>query len=170
MLDTEQSMTGSRDELFARIRRRVFGFLRRRHGESEAEDMTQRAILVVLERYPEVQREPDLVPLAIRCAQFVQLEEVRKRRRTVQPPEEGFEIASGERPAEEKLLLEARLEQLYSAIPKLGERCRQILRQRLLEVPTPAIAESLQTTTATLFVWESRCRGNLQKLINREAY
>ena len=77
MLNTEPFMTGSRDELFARIRRRVFGFLRRRHGESEAEDMTQRAILVVLERYPEVQREPDLVPLAIRCAQFVLLEEVR---------------------------------------------------------------------------------------------
>ena len=169
MLGAAQSPALNRDELFGRIRHNVFGFLRRRHGESDAEDMTQRAILVVLERYPHISQERDLVPLAIRCAQYVQMEEMRKRRRTVQPPEGGFDLPSGELPTEEKLLWDARVDQLYKAIPKLGERCRNILRQRLLEVPSNTIAASLETTTATLFVWESRCRAGLQKLINPEA-
>lgn len=169
MLGAAPSPARNRDELFGRIRHNVFGFLRRRHGDSDAEDMTQRAILVVLERYPHISQEPDLVPLAIRCAQYVQMEEMRKRRRTVQPPEDGFDLPSGELPTEEKLLWDARVDQLYKAIPKLGERCRNILRQRLLEVPSNTIAASLETTTATLFVWESRCRGSLQKLINPEA-
>jgi len=169
MFSATHSPAANRDELFTRIRRTVFGFLRKRHPESEAEDMTQRAILVVLERYPHISQEADLIPLAVRCAQFVQLEEMRRRRRLVQPPEDGWNLASNETPTEEKLLWNARLEQLYKAIPQLGERCRDILRQRLLEAQTEAIAASLQTTPATLYVWESRCRGSLQKLIDTRA-
>lgn len=40
MLGAAQSPALNRDELFGRIRHNVFGFLRRRHGESDAEDMT----------------------------------------------------------------------------------------------------------------------------------
>lgn len=165
MLESPSTPPSSREEIFSRVRRALFQFLVRRHSPELAEDITQRVFVVLLSRYTGKEGESDLLPLAIRCAQYIQLEEGRIPMRFQQPPEGEWNPTSNELNPEEQLLRKSYLERLYRAIPLLKDRCRNIIQQRLLGHETSQIAESLQTNSATLHVWEFRCRGNLQQLL-----
>ena len=58
------------------------------------------------------------------------------------------------------------LEQLRAAIPKLGERCRELFRLKLLGRSFPEIQEEMGAASVnTVYTWDARCRERLLKML-----
>src|SRR5919202_1269256 len=63
-------------------------------------------------------------------------------------------------------LAQEMLERLTAATQRLGERCRQIFRLKLLGRTFPEIQEELGAASVnTVYTWDARCRQRLLELM-----
>jgi RNA polymerase sigma-70 factor (ECF subfamily) len=155
-----------RNEILARLRERIVAFAASRLRKEVAEDLTQEVFVVLEEKYPDVTALDDLVPLSLQILRFKVAAYRRKEARHGETQEiADFAADSGMSPelwAERQELLQ----RLEKAIPRLGERCRELLRLKLLGRSFAEIQEELGAASInTVYTWDARCRQKLLELL-----
>src|SRR5688572_27869618 len=158
-----------RDEILARLRERIVAFAASRISRDVAEDLAQEVLILLHDKYPEVTRIEDLVPLSLRIMRF----KMAGLRRKVQRRGEAGQISVddiqlpdlGSNP-ETYAQREEMLGKLTSAIEKLPPRCKELFRLKLLGKTFAEIQEELDAASInTVYTWDARCRKNLMDLM-----
>lgn len=155
----------ARDEILVRLRERIVAFAASRMGRDTGEDLAQEVLLVLETRYPQVDTLDELMPLSLQILRFKMASFRRRSARRGEnksvPPEEVHLIDSGPSPeawAERQELLE----RLKAAVGKLGPRCREMFRLKLLGRTFPEIQNEMGAATLnTVYTWDARCRQHL---------
>ena len=161
-----------RDEILARLRERICRFAASRLSRDAAEDVAQEVLLVLHEKYAELTRVEDLLPLSLEIARF---KIIGSRRKTVRRGEhtqvsvDDLPLAgAGENPFDQASRRQ-RLEQLEGVLGELGERCRQIMRLKLEGFTFPEIQKKMGVGALnTLYTWDFRCRKQLMERLGSD--
>ena len=91
-----QRLGTERDAVLASLRERIVAFAASRLSRDVAEDLTQDVLLLIHEKYPEVERIEDLVPLCLRILRFKMMAFYRKaQRRGEQVPADEYPLPDG---------------------------------------------------------------------------
>ncbi len=163
-----------RDEILTRLRERIVRYAASQlQGSStgdQAQDLAQEVLIVLHEKYPELYRLEDLLPLSLEIARLKIWAARRKSARRGEdrqiPVDELPLAASGADPFEQASHSE-RAARLEAALAELGERCRELFRLKLEGYTFPEIlavfkVSRLQVATLnTLYTWDFRCRKQL---------
>lgn len=159
----------TRDEILDRLRERIVGFAASRIQRDAAQDVAQEVLMVLHEKYPQLDRMEDLVPVAFEILRFKM---IALRRKAVRRGEynqvsvEDIQLPdTGADPAGEAEQQELR-ERLIEAIGKLGERCRRIIALKLEGKNFIEIQKILGAASVnTVYTWDFRCRKQLLELM-----
>jgi RNA polymerase sigma-70 factor, ECF subfamily len=163
---------GSRDEILRKLRERIVGFAASRIQKDAAEDLAQEVLILLHEKYGELERLEDLLPLALKIVRFKMLAHRRKARRhgelTQVAPEE-IPLPDGRMDALAAMEQHEERERVIAAVGHLGERCRRLLALKLegksfAEIQAILGAGSLNT----VYTWDFRCRQQLVDLIRKQ--
>jgi RNA polymerase sigma-70 factor (ECF subfamily) len=155
-----------RDEILARLRERIVAFAASRIRKEVAEDLAQEVFVVLEEKYPGVAALDDLVPLSLRILHFKMAAYRRKEARHGEVQSDSAAAADSGMNPEAWAERQELLERLEKAIPRLGERCREILRLKLLGRSFAEIQEELGAASInTVYTWDARCRQKLLEML-----
>jgi RNA polymerase sigma-70 factor (ECF subfamily) len=158
-----------RDEILSTLRERILAFAASRMGKDIAEDLVQEVLVVLHEKYPEVTRLEELVPLSFQVLRFKLVSLRRKMIRRGEYTQVSVEdVQVPDAHADPGAMLERKLmsERLAAAVNQLGERCRRLFRLKLegksfAEIQTALAAGSINT----VYTWDARCRKQLLDLL-----
>jgi len=154
-----------RDEILLRLRERIVAFAASRIAGDAAEDLAQETLMLLHDKYAHVTRLEELFPLSMQIMRFKMVAMRRKSYRRgeagqisvddIQIPDLGPDPATF---VERKEMME----RMTAAIGKLGTRCREIFRLKLLgrsfaEIQVEMSAASINT----VYTWDARCRKQL---------
>ena len=158
-----------RDKILASLRERILAFATLRVSRAQAEDMTQEALVVLHEKYPNVAELTELVPLAFQILRFKMLDAHRKSLRRGEYNQESVDdlplADPGDDPAAQ-LDQKQRVDRLMAAIGQLGERCRELFKWKLEGKSFPEIQKIMgQNSINTIYTWDLRCRKQLLSLM-----
>lgn len=155
----------TRDEILERLRERIVAFAASRMGRDNAEDLAQEVFIVLEEKYSHVTELGALLPLSL---QIVRFKMAGSRRKSLRRGEGGqvsidaLQIASAAASPEEQARRQESIARLTSAVQKLGERCRELFRLKLLGRSFAEIQEHFGAASInTVYTWDARCRKNL---------
>ena len=157
----------SRDEILARLRERIVAFAASRIQRDQAEDLTQEVLVVLEQKYAEVTALDELLPLSLRIMRFKLAGFRRKQERHgIVDDISEMQLADSRPTPESQAEREELLRLLSQAIPKLGDRCREIFRLKLLGRSFAEIGEELGAASInTVYTWDARCRQKLLELM-----
>jgi RNA polymerase sigma-70 factor (ECF subfamily) len=158
-----------RAEILTRLRERIVRYAASQlQGSSSvdlAQDLAQEVLLVLHEKYSELDRIEDLLPLSIEIARLKIWAVRRKSHRRGedrQVPVEDLPLVEGGADPFEQTSRRERAARLESAIAGLGERCRELFRLKLEGYTFPEIRSRLDAASLnTLYTWDFRCRKQL---------
>ena len=158
-----------RDEILASLRKRILSFATLRVSMAQAEDLTQEVLVVLHEKYPNVAKLTELVPLAFHVLRFKMLDAHRKSLRRGEYNQESVDdlplADPGDDPATQ-LDQKQRVDRLLTAMAQLGERCRELFKWKLEGKGFPEIQRLMgQTSINTIYTWDLRCRKQLLTLM-----
>lgn len=130
-----------------------------------AEDVAQDTLLVLEEKYANVEGLEDLVPLAMQIARYkimaLHTKSSRRGEGTTIPVED-FPIADPADDPEVMLERRQRLDRLETALLALGDRCRDLFRLKLQGLKFPEIQQVMKADSInTVYTWDLRCRKQL---------
>jgi RNA polymerase sigma-70 factor (ECF subfamily) len=162
-----QRVGTERETILASLRERIVAFAASRISRDAAEDLTQEVLLVVHEKYPEVERLEDLVPLCLRIMRFKMMAFYRKaQRHGDEVPADEFPLADGGASPEVHAQRREIAERLARAVKQVGERCRELLRLKLEGRAFPEIQRLMGAKSInTIYTWDFRCRKHLLELM-----
>jgi RNA polymerase sigma-70 factor (ECF subfamily) len=158
-----------RDEILARLRERIVAFAASRISRDVAEDLAQEVLMVLHDKYPEVNRIEELLPLSLQIMRF----KMAGLRRKVQRRGEAGQVSVdeiqlpdlGSNP-EMQARREEMLRKLTAAIEKLPPRCKELFRLNLLGKTFAEIQDELDAASInTVYTWDARCRKHLLDLM-----
>lgn len=156
-------------ELLARLRERILAFAASRIGRESAEDLTQEVLIVLHEKYAHLDRIEDLLPLSLQIVRFKILAARRKmvRRGENQPVSvDDLPLAHPGPDPEQENERRERVEQLAAAVARLGDRCRELFRLKLLGMSFGEIRKEMEAGSInTVYTWDLRCREQLKALL-----
>jgi len=125
--------------------------------------------MVLEDRYPDVDGLDQLLPLSLRILRFKMAAARRKMVRRGENTAVGVdELPLMDMGPSPEVMASDRelLERIKQAVPKLGQRCREIFRLKLLGKTFPEIQEELGAASInTVYTWDSRCRQKLLDLM-----
>jgi RNA polymerase sigma-70 factor, ECF subfamily len=158
-----------RAEILTRLRERIVRYaasqLRGSSSGDLAQDLAQEVLIVLHEKYSELDRIEDLLPLSLEIARLKIWAARRKSRRRGEEratPVEDLSLAGTEVDPFEHAARGERVARLESALAELGERCRDLFRLKLEGYTFPEIQARLKVATLnTLYTWDFRCRKQL---------
>jgi len=134
-----------------------------------AEDLAQEVLILLHSKYQHVERIEELLPLALKILRFKLMGARRKivrRGEHSQVSVEDLPLADPEPRPDEIAERREMVERLRSAFPKLGGRCRELLKYKLQGKTFPEIQTLMQAASInTVYTWDLRCRKNLQELM-----
>ena len=164
-IKSSEQGSAAREEILAKLRERIVGFAASRMQRDAAEDLAQEVLILLHEKYGDLGRLADLLPLALKIVRFKMLAYARKARRHGEFTQvSADEIQVPDAHADALTTLEQReaRERLIAGISKLGERCRKLLELKLegksfAEIQALLGAGSLNT----VYTWDFRCRQRL---------
>jgi RNA polymerase sigma-70 factor (ECF subfamily) len=158
-----------RGDILAALRERIAAFAASRIGKESAEDLAQDVIIVLEERYRHVQTLDELLPLSLQILRFKMMAHRRKavrHREAAAVSVEDVPLADLRPDPEAEAQRRELLERLTRAVPQLGERCRELLRLKLLGKSFAEIQEELGAASInTVYTWDFRCRQRLLQLL-----
>jgi RNA polymerase sigma-70 factor (ECF subfamily) len=158
-----------REEILRTLRERIVGFAASRISRDAAEDLAQEVLLVLHEKYGQVERLEELLPLALRILRFKMMGLHRKAQRRgeySQAQVEEMPLADGAPGPELRLARRESAERIAAAVRRLGERCRELLRLKLEGRTFDEIRARLGAANInTVYVWDHRCRKHLLELL-----
>jgi RNA polymerase sigma-70 factor (ECF subfamily) len=158
-----------RDQILASLRERILAFAASRMGRDAAEDLAQEVLVVLHEKYPEVIRLEELIPLSFQILRFKLVSLRRKTARRGEYTQVSVEDVqlpdAGEDPGA-RLDRQRMSARLAAAVGKLEGRCRELFRLKLegktfAEIQTTLGAGSINT----IYTWDARCRKRLLELM-----
>ena len=125
--------------------------------------------MLLHEKYPDVERLEDLLPLSL---QIVRFKIVSLRRKTARRGEYSqvsvADIPLADPGASPASYVERKemLERLDRAIGQMGERCREMMRFKLQGKSFPEIQKIMGVGSInTIYTWDHRCREHLLELM-----
>ena len=158
-----------RDEILRLLRERIVAFAASRIGGDSAQDLAQEVLMLLHDKYPQVTALDELVPLSMQIMRF---KIAGQRRKAARRGEAGYvpvdEIQIPDPGASVSTYVERRemLERVRAAAARLGDRCRQILRLKLLGRSFAEIREELGVDSInTVYTWDARCRKQLLEMV-----
>jgi RNA polymerase sigma-70 factor, ECF subfamily len=158
-----------RDEILARLRERIVAFAASRISRDIAEDLAQEVLIVLHDKYPEVSRIEDLLPLSLQIMRFkmaAQRRKVQRRGEAGQVSVDEIQLPDSGSSPETYARREEMLRKLTAAIEKLPPRCKELFRLKLLGKTFAEIQDELDAASInTVYTWDSRCRKNLLDLM-----
>jgi RNA polymerase sigma-70 factor (ECF subfamily) len=156
---------GSREEILRKLRERIVGFAASRMQRDAAEDLAQEVLILLQEKYGNLERLEDLLPLSLQILRFKMLAYRRKARRHgefTQVPAEEMQMPDGRADALTALEQREARERLMAAIGTMGERCRKLLALKLEGKSFAEIQAALGAASInTIYTWDFRCRQQL---------
>ena len=159
----------SRDEILAQLRERIVAFAASRMGRDSAEDLAQEALILLEEKYAHVTELSELLPLSLQIVRFKMAGARRKsvrRGESSQIPVDELQLPSASLTPEEQARRRQSVERLTAAVQRLGERCRELIRLKLLGRSFAEIQEHFGAASInTVYTWDARCRKNLLDLM-----
>ncbi|MGD0497629.1 MAG: RNA polymerase sigma factor [Bryobacteraceae bacterium] len=158
-----------REEVLAKLRERIVRFAASHVSRDAAEDVAQEALMLLHEKYPDVERPEDLLPLSLQIARF----KIVSLRRKAARRGEYSQISVADIPLPDPGVGPAgyverkeMLERLGAAMGQLGERCRDLMRLKLQGKSFPEIQKIMGVGSInTVYTWDHRCRGRLLELM-----
>lgn len=165
----EARLQTPRDEILAALRERIVAFAASRLQRDLAEDLAQEVLLLLHEKYSELERLEDLLPLCLKIVRFKMMASVRKsvrRGEHTQVSVDDLPLPDG-RDNPEVLAARHEIEgRLLAAVRRLAPRCRELLRLKLegrtySEIQTVMGARSINT----VYTWDFRCRKQALELL-----
>jgi RNA polymerase sigma-70 factor (ECF subfamily) len=158
-----------RNRTLALLRERIVAFAASRLQRDAAEDLAQEVLVVLEQKYQQVEALEELVPLALRILRFKMLGHHRKSARRGeyrQVSVEDLPLADPEPDPETLAERRQARERLREAMLKLEGRCREIFRLKLEGKTFPEIQGILGASSLnTVYTWDFRCRRQLLKLM-----
>jgi len=158
-----------RDEILAHLRERMVAFAASRMERDVAEDLAQEVLILLHEKYQQVARLEDLVPLSFQILRYKMLALRRKLIRHGEHTQVSVaEIPLPDMGANPGTQYERRemLERLTAAVKHMGERCRELLRLKLEGKSFPEIQAIFRVKSInTIYTWDHRCRKQLLELM-----
>lgn len=157
-----------RDEILRRLRERIVAFAASHMGRDTAEDLAQETLVVLEEKYRQISRIEELLPLALQIVRFKMGAQRRKAaRRGEYTAVSVDDVPLPDHAAGPALLFERNQmrERLRKAIGEMEERCRHMFRMKLEGMNFEEIRAALGAHSInTIYTWDFRCR---QKLLER---
>lgn len=158
-----------REETLVRLRERIVAYAALRLSREVAEDIAQEVMLVLHEKYREVTRIEELLPLALQIARFKIVSLRRKAYRRGEYSQVSIDEIplpdSGANPGRD-LEKKEMLERLTAAISQLGERCQETIRLKLQGKTFGEIQKLMGVRSInTIYTWDFRCRKQLLELM-----
>ncbi len=159
----------TREEILLQIRERILAFATSRGVRDTAEDLAQDVLMVLHEKYSQVNELTELVPLSFKILRFKMLDHHRKKLRRGEYNQESVDdqplVDPGDDPsiqAEQK----ERVTQLIAALWQLGERCQKLFRLKLEGHTFAEITKIVgEHSINTIYTRDARCRKQLLKLM-----
>lgn len=167
-----EQVSASREEILRKLRERIVAFAASRMQRDAAEDLAQEVLILLHEKYGDLQRLEDLLPLSLKIARFKMLAHLRKARRrgefTQVSPDE-VQVPDGHTDALHTIEQREARGRLIAAISRLGGRCRKLLALKLegksfAEIQAILGAASLNT----VYTWDFRCRQQLVEALREQ--
>lgn len=159
----------NRDEVLGQLRERMVAFAASRIGRDIAEDLAQEALMLLEEKYAHVTELSELLPLSLQIVRFKMAGARRKsvrRGESNQIPVDEVQLPSATLSPEEHAQRQQTVERLTAAVQRLGERCRELFRLKLLGRSFAEIQEHFGAASInTIYTWDARCRKNLLDLM-----
>jgi RNA polymerase sigma-70 factor, ECF subfamily len=138
-------------------------------GRDTAEDLAQETLILLEEKYSEVNELSELLPLSLQIVRFKMAGARRKsvrRGESTQIPVDELQLPSASLTPEEQARRQQSVERLTAAVQRLGERCRELIRLKLLGRSFAEIQEHFGAASInTVYTWDARCRKNLLDLM-----
>jgi RNA polymerase sigma-70 factor (ECF subfamily) len=158
-----------RDEVLAKVRERIVAYAASHIGRDAAEDLAQETLLLLEEKYGQVEGIEDLLPLSLQIVRYKMMALRRKALRRgeynqvsvtdIQVPDLGANPADFAERRET-------MERLTRAVAQLGPRCRELLRLKLEGRSFAEIQKKMGAATLnTVYTWDHRCRKHLLDLM-----
>jgi RNA polymerase sigma-70 factor (ECF subfamily) len=164
---------GSRDEILRKLRERIVGFAASRMQRDAAEDLAQEVLILLHEKYGDLHRLEDLLPLSLKIVRFKMLAHRRKARRHgefTQVSADEIQVPDGRTDALTAMEQREARERLIAAVSALGDRCRKLLGLKLEGKSFAEIQAIFEVSSInTIYTWDFRCRQQLmENMRNRE--
>jgi RNA polymerase sigma-70 factor (ECF subfamily) len=154
-----------REEILSQLRERIVGFAASQLSKELAEDLAQEVMIVLHEKYGQVTRLEELVPLSFQILRFKIWETRRKSLRRAEHTQVSLdEIQVADKAGNPGIEAERKelLEHLLKAIDSLGTRCRQLFLWKLEEKTFQEIQKLFGVSSInTIYTWDFRCRKQL---------
>jgi len=164
-MDTQPAATRAapeREQVLSRLRERIVAFAASRISRDAAEDLAQEVLLLLHEKYRQVERWEDLLPLCLRILRFKMMSQIRKSHRRgeyTQVAAEEFPLADPDPTPETLLERKETTRRLTAAIARMGARCKELFRLKLEGKTFPQIQALLGAGSInTIYTWDFRCR------------
>ncbi len=154
-----------REQILSQLRERIVGFAASRLSKEVAEDLAQEVMIVLHEKYGQVTRLEELVPLSFQILRYKIWETRRKSSRRAEHSQvslDEIQVADTEGNPGIETERKELLEQLMKAIDSLGTRCRQLFLWKLEEKTFQEIQKLFGVSSInTIYTWDFRCRKQL---------
>src|SRR4051794_22129675 len=154
-----------REYILARLRERIVAFAASHLQRDTAEDLAQEVLLLLHEKYPQLERVEDLLPLSLQIVRFKILSTRRKAARRgeyTQVSVDDVPLPDLDNNPADYVERKEMMERLSRAMSGLGERCRELMRLKLRGKTFPEIQKIMGAGTInTVYTWDYRCRKNL---------
>lgn len=156
-----------REETLRQLRERIVAFAASHLARDVAEDLAQEVLILLHEKYGDVDRIEDLVPLSLQIVRFKIMSFRRKSlRRGEYTQVSTADIQLPDLDADPSAWVERKmmLERLTRAIGHLGGRCRELLRLKLEGKSFAEIRKAMGAGSLnTVYTWDHRCRQQLME-------
>jgi RNA polymerase sigma-70 factor, ECF subfamily len=159
-----------RDQTLGRLRERILRYAASKLQKDSAEDVAQEVLMVLHEKYAEIDRIEDLLPLSLEIARFkiwgARRKSVRRGENTSVSVDD-LPLAGHEPSPFEQTERRERLDNLEAALKQLGDRCRELFRLKLEGYSFAEIQKRLKVESLnTVYTWDFRCRKQLAEKLN----
>jgi len=154
-----------RERILARLRERILAYAASRLGRDLAEDLSQEVLLVLHQKYRQLERLEDLLPVSFEILRWKMVSLRRKAARRGeygQVSVEDVPLEDGRPDPEDEAARRERVERLARALEQLGKRCRTLFRLKLEGRTFAEIREMMGAASInTVYTWDFRCRQEL---------
>jgi len=158
-----------RGALLSILRERIIGYAASRIGRDSAEDLAQDVLILLEEKYPQVDGIADLVPLSLQIARFKLAAIYRKSARRGEGSQvsvDEIQIPDLSQDTADEYERREMMGRLAGAIAQLPPRCREMIRWKLQGHNFDEIRKLLKLESInTVYSQDFRCRKQLIDLM-----
>ena len=158
-----------RGAILSTLRERIIGYAASRIGRDSAEDLAQDVLILLEEKYPQVDAIAELVPLSLQIARFKLAAIYRKSARrgeSTQVSVDEIQIPDLSQDTADEYERREMMGRLAAAIERLPERCREMIRWKLQGHNFAEIQRLLKLDSInTVYSQDFRCRKQLVELM-----